>query len=83
DISDCLKLEKLPAEIGKLGCLRTIHMRGCMGLKELPPSVNDLCLEEVVCDTEVSLLWSSDHPDVKLREVEEDKLGTLMKIIAS
>nr|GEW39567.1 probable disease resistance protein At5g66900 [Tanacetum cinerariifolium] len=82
DISDCLSLRKLPVEIGELGCLRTIHMRGCMGLDELPSSVENLSPLEVVCDKEISLLWSN-HPDVKLREVEEDKLGTLMKIIAT
>ncbi|KAI3750276.1 hypothetical protein L2E82_20910 [Cichorium intybus] len=79
DISDCLNLHDLPAEIGELGSLRTIHMRGCTGLRELPLSVKSLCPLEVVCDEEISLLWS-DLKDVKVQLVEEDRFSTFLKI---
>ena len=80
DISHCLHLRALPTQIGEWVSLRTIHMRGCTGLHDLPSSVKDLCPLEVVCDEEISLLWSH-LPDVKVQVVEEDRWSTILKII--
>ncbi|KAL7582660.1 hypothetical protein Lser_V15G42565 [Lactuca serriola] len=79
DLTDCLNLLELPGEIGELGSLRMIHMRGCTGLRELPLSVKGLCPLEVVCDEEISLLWSH-LTCVKVKLVEEDRFSTFLNI---
>ncbi|GJS74062.1 cell division cycle 20.2, cofactor of APC complex-like protein [Tanacetum coccineum] len=63
--------EPLPVEVGELGPLQIVYMRGCTGLHELPSSVKGPL--EVVCDTETSLHWIN-IPNVKLKLVEEDKI---------
>nr|GEX02562.1 NB-ARC domains-containing protein [Tanacetum cinerariifolium] len=77
DISDCIHLNELPVEVGELGPLQIIYMRGCTGLHELPSSVKGPL--EVACDTETSLHWIN-IPNAKLKLVEEDKIGNFMKI---
>ncbi|GJY48456.1 probable disease resistance protein [Tanacetum coccineum] len=79
DISDCIHLSELPVEVGELGSLQIVYMRGCTGLHELPSSVKGPL--EVVCDTETSLHWIN-IPNVKLKLVEEDKIGNFMKIVS-
>ncbi|KAD4179634.1 hypothetical protein E3N88_28225 [Mikania micrantha] len=80
DISDCLSLSGLPAEFGKLGGLRTIHMKGCTGICDLPSSAKELSNTNVLCSDDISHLWC-EFDNVKTSIVEEDRLGTLNKII--
>nr|GEX51961.1 probable disease resistance protein At5g66900 [Tanacetum cinerariifolium] len=80
DISDCLSLSELPEEIGNLVGLRTIYMKGCSGIHELPSSVEDLSNIQVTCNEEISYQWK-EFSNVEINVVEEDRLGTLMRII--
>ncbi|KAJ9539291.1 hypothetical protein OSB04_032024 [Centaurea solstitialis] len=80
DISDCLSLSELPKEIGKLGGLEKINMKGCTGVHEIPTSVKELSHTQVICYEETSYLWQ-DFSNVEKKVVEEDRLGTLMRII--
>ncbi|KAJ9552512.1 hypothetical protein OSB04_016557 [Centaurea solstitialis] len=82
DLFGCLSLHELPVQIGELGSLQRLDMTGCSGLHDLPQSVNNLHQLEVVCDEEISYLWSS-HTNVKVELVEEDRLSTLKKMITS
>ncbi|KAK9076982.1 hypothetical protein SSX86_005317 [Deinandra increscens subsp. villosa] len=81
DISDCLSLSKLPENIGELGGLRMIYMKGCTGIQELPPSVKDLSQTQVLCNEEISYKWH-EFPNVKIPEVEEDRLLILTRSIS-
>ena len=62
DITGCLRMTKLPKQMGKLCSLSKLYMRRCSGLRELPPSIMDLKqLEKVICDTETAELWEEHH----------------------
>ncbi|GJW58624.1 probable disease resistance protein [Tanacetum coccineum] len=78
DLSHCLSLCKLPENIGASGSLKTIDMSGCMGLihDQLPISLHDLLSLKVICDDEISLLWS-EFTNVDVTVVQEDRLHCL------
>ncbi|KAI7741700.1 hypothetical protein M8C21_030471 [Ambrosia artemisiifolia] len=84
DISDCSHISVLPKQIGELSNLRTIDISRCEGLEKLPKSLAELKqLKDVICDEERSYLWkdiASDHSQVKMSFVEEDRIGNLKKI---
>ncbi|XP_076923770.1 putative disease resistance protein At5g66900 [Bidens hawaiensis] len=78
----CLSLSKLPQHIGELSSLETINLMGCTGLNqnELPMSVKKFDKLKVVCDEEISYLWSGFN-NVEIKVLEEDPLDTFNKII--
>lgn len=81
DLSNCLSLCKLPEQIGELGSLQTILVSGCTGLQELPESLKNLHPLKVVCDEEISSLWTG-FTNVEVKVVKEDTLGTFFKIFS-
>ncbi|KAJ0729527.1 putative P-loop containing nucleoside triphosphate hydrolase, leucine-rich repeat domain superfamily [Helianthus annuus] len=84
DISDCSHISALPMQIGELSSLKVIAISGCEGLQKLPKSLAELKkIEALICDEERLYLWkniASDHSEVKINLVEEDRYGTFTKI---
>ncbi|KAJ0817968.1 putative leucine-rich repeat domain superfamily [Helianthus annuus] len=84
DISDCSHISALPTQIGELSSLKVIAISGCEGLQKLPKSLAELKkIEALICDEERLYLWkniASDHSEVKINLVEEDRYGTFTKI---
>ncbi|KAM0068132.1 putative powdery mildew resistance protein, RPW8 [Helianthus debilis subsp. tardiflorus] len=84
DISDCSHMSALPTQIGELSSLKVIAISGCEGLQKLPKSLAELKkIEALICDEERLYLWkniASDHSEVKINLVEEDRYGTFTKI---
>ncbi|GJT75976.1 probable disease resistance protein [Tanacetum coccineum] len=76
-LASCSNLTTLPRSFKNLEKLKILDISDCLKLEKLPA--------EIVYVTQKYHSMRSDHHRVKqeLREVEEDKLGTLMKIIAS